>query len=184
MADDQSHTLELIAGHLITAVRPLTEAATSLGAFMRLMARIGFFASDVPPPYHQLATTVGDAVAALENLPPSPDMQDLLAVLEKAKAVYDSIQGLSAGPVPSGGRHGYAEEIGERLLSAATDFSREQPGGGNVLAMLKVRRCSCNTDATLVRPFFRWEECLSSSRAACRRVSTAGERTTSMTGCS
>jgi hypothetical protein len=165
MPDDQSHTLELIARHLITAVRPLTEAATSLGAFMRLMARIGFFASDVPPPYHQLGTTVGDAVTALENLPPSPGLQDLLALLQKAKDVYVAIQGLSAGPVPSGAdAAAYAEEIGERLFELLlTDYlSAEQPSAYNVLAMLKVITTesipATPTRPSFVRTHFRWEE--------------------------
>ena len=85
MADEQQHTLALIADHLITAAQPLIEAATSLGAFMRLMGRIGFFASDIPAPYQQLATRVSDAANALENLPASPSIQDLLNLLDKGQ---------------------------------------------------------------------------------------------------
>ena len=48
MPDDQKHTLELLASHLINAVQPLVDAASSRGAFVRLMSRIGFFASDIP----------------------------------------------------------------------------------------------------------------------------------------
>ena len=44
MADEQQHTLALIADHPITAAQPLIEAATSLGAFMRLMGRINWWA--------------------------------------------------------------------------------------------------------------------------------------------
>src|SRR5687768_7730175 len=102
MADDQRHTLELIAHHLIRAVEPLVEAGESRGAFMRLMARIGFFASEIPAPYAQLATTVSDASSALETIPRPPSLQDLAGLLEKAKAVYNAIQNLGGGPVPNG----------------------------------------------------------------------------------
>jgi hypothetical protein len=47
MPDDRRHTLELVARHLIRAVHPLIEAGASRGAFMRLMSRLGFFASDL-----------------------------------------------------------------------------------------------------------------------------------------
>jgi hypothetical protein len=93
MPDEQRHTLELIAHHLIVAVRPLIDAGSSLGAFMRLMARIGFFASDIPQPYRDLATSVQDAATALEAVPAEPDVEELLALLQKVKAVYDAIQG-------------------------------------------------------------------------------------------
>jgi hypothetical protein len=165
MAEEQRHTLELIAHHLIAAARPLIEARRSLGAFMRLMARIGFFAGDIPPPYHQLATTVSDAAAALEGMPPTPSAEDLFAVLQKAKGVYDAIRQLAAGPAPSGAdASAYAAEIGERLFELLlTDYlAAEQPGAYNVLAMLKVITTE-NVPATATRPSFvrtnfRWEE--------------------------
>ena len=64
MADPQS-TLKLVAHHLIAAARPLIDASTSPGAFGLLMGRIGFFASDIPAPYQQLASTVSDAESAV-----------------------------------------------------------------------------------------------------------------------
>jgi hypothetical protein len=165
MADQQRHTLELIAHHLIVAARPLIDAGTSLGAFMRLMARIGFFARDVPPSYQQLATTVGDAVGALETLPDSPSAQDLLALLEKTKAVYDAIGGLAARPAPNGADATvYAAEVGERLLELLlTDYlAAEQPGAYSVLSMLHVITtesvAATPTTPSFVRSRFRWEE--------------------------
>ena len=61
MAEEHPHTLELVARHLIKATQPLVDAAESRGAFMRLMSRIGIFASDIPAPYAQLATATGSA---------------------------------------------------------------------------------------------------------------------------
>ena len=42
---DERHTIEILARHLINAARPLIEAGSSLGAFKRLMARLGFEAT-------------------------------------------------------------------------------------------------------------------------------------------
>ena len=129
MADDH-HTLELIGRHLIKAVEPLIEAGGSLGAFMRLMGRIGFFASDIPPPYQALANSVSDARDALNALSDDPSLTDILTLLEKAKGVYDAIQQLGSGPMPSGAdAASYAQEIGERLFELLlTDYlADEQP---------------------------------------------------------
>ena len=165
MADEQQHTLALIADHLITAAQPLIEAATSLGAFMRLMGRIGFFASDIPAPYQQLATRVSAAANALENLPASPSIQDLLNLLDKGKGIYDAIQQLAAAPVPNGADPAaYAQEIGERLFEVLlTDYlAAEQPGAYNILSMLNVitteHIAATPTRPSYVRTHFRWEE--------------------------
>ena len=165
MADEQRHTLELIAGHLIKAAQPLADAGTSLGAFMRLMGRLGFFAGDVPPPYRALATSVGNALTALESVPDSPSLQDLLALLDKARGIYDAVQQLRAGPVPTGAdAAAYAAEIGERLFELLlTDYlAAEQPTAYNILAMLNVIEtesiAATPSRPAYVRTHFRWEE--------------------------
>jgi hypothetical protein len=165
MPDDRRHTLELVARHLIRAAHPLIEAGASRGAFMRLMSRLGFFASDLPAPYAQLATTVSDAATALETLSRPPSFQDLAGLLEKAKAVHDAIQGLGAAPAPTGAdAAAYAEEIGERLFELLlTDYlAAEQPGAYSVLSMLNVISIE-SIPATATRPshvrtHFRWDE--------------------------
>ena len=164
MADPQS-TLKLVAHHLIAAARPLIDASTSPGAFGLLMGRIGFFASDIPAPYQQLASTVSDAESAVENLPADPTLEDLLALLEKAKRIYDAVQNLKNGPVPTGAdAGGYAAEIGERLFELLlTDYlAAEQPGARNVLAMLNVITtetvAATPTRPSYVRTRFDWEE--------------------------
>lgn len=165
MAEEQSHTLQLIARHFIIAAQPLIDAGNSRGAFMRLMARIGFFASDLPPVYQQLGSTVGDAVTALENLPDSPSLQDLLNLLQKAKGIYDAVQQLAHAPAPAGVDAGaYATEIGERLFELLlTDYlALEQPGAYNVLAMLHVITTenvpAAGSRPSYIRTRFRWEE--------------------------
>jgi hypothetical protein len=165
MAEDQRHTIELVAHHLIRAVQPLADAGTSRGAFMRLMARIGFFASDIPSPYAQLATTIGDASTALDTLPRPPSLQDLMNLLDKSRAVYGAIQELGGGPVPNGADAiAYAEEIGERLFELLlTDYlAAEQPSTYSILSMLNVITLE-SVPATATRPshvrtHFRWDE--------------------------
>ncbi len=165
MADNAPHTLELVARHLIRAVQPLVEAAESRGTFMRLMSRIGIFATDIPAPYTQLGTAVGDAVSAIESLPRPPSLENLAALLDKAKAVYDGIQDLGNGPAPTGAdAAAYAQEVGERLFELLlTDYlAAAQPAAYNALSMLKVITVE-SVPATPTRPShvrtrFRWEE--------------------------
>src|SRR5882724_5140384 len=165
MSDDPHSTLELIARHLIKAVEPLIDAGASLGAFMRLMSRIGFFATDIPAPYQQLATSVGDALTAIDNLPPSPSLPDFLALLQKVKGIYEAVQQLANSPAPTGAdAAAYAEEIGERLFELLlTEYlAAEQPGAYNILSMLNVivieSIAATPTRPSFVRTHFRWAE--------------------------
>ena len=165
MADDQRHTLELIARHLIVAAQPLIDAGRSPAAFMRLLWRLGFSVSGVPPPFQQLATTVSDASQALDNLPDPPSPQDLVHLLGEAKRIYDAMQGLGAAPAPAGAdAAAYAEEIGERLFELLlTDYlAAERPQAFNVLSMLRVITvemvAATATRPQYVRRHFRWEE--------------------------
>ena len=108
---------------------------------MRLLWRLGFSVSDMPPPFQQLATTVADAAHALDSLPDPPSPQDLAHLLEQAKGIYDAIQELGSGPAPNGAdATAYAEEIGERLFELLlTDYlAAEQPQAFNILSMLRV----------------------------------------------
>ena len=146
-------------------MQPLVDAASSRGAFVRLMSRIGFFASDIPAPYAALATTVGDAVTALESLPRPPSLQDLTGLLAKTKAVYDAIQALGTAPAPTGAdAAAYAQEIGERLfeLLLADYLAAEQPGAYSVLSMLRVISvesiAATPTRPSHVRTHIRWDE--------------------------
>lgn len=165
MANEQSHTLEVLARHLLSAVRPLTDAADSPGAFMHLMARLGFFVGDIPAPYQNLATDVRDAIDALENLSDSPSLQELLGLLQKSEKIYGDIQALRNGPAPSGADPAaYAAEIGERLFELLlTDYlAAEQPGAYNLFSLLNVIATeaipAAGTRPSYVRTRFRWEE--------------------------
>jgi hypothetical protein len=165
MADEPRHTLGEIARHLILAATPLIEAGRSRGAFMRLMSRLGYHVADIPGPYGALATQVSEAVEEFEALSASPDLEDLLHLLERAKGVFDAVQGLGSAPAPTGvDAAAYAAEIGERLFELLlTDYlMREQPGAYNLLSMLNVIVVesipATPTRPNYVRTHFRWSE--------------------------
>lgn len=162
---DARHTIEVLARHLISAARPLVEAGSSFGAFKRLMARLGFDATNLPPAYAALATTVGNAVNKIETFPASPTIEQIIALLADAKAVFDAIQNLATSPPPAGADAGaYAAEIGERLFELLlTDYlSTEHTATFNVLAMLRVVDVATvpptATRPSYLRTHFRWDE--------------------------
>jgi hypothetical protein len=155
MADDR-HTFELIARHLIQAAEPLIEAGTSFGAFKRLMARLGFDATSLPPPYTALGTQVRAALTELEAFPAGPSLQQLLDLLNTCKNVYDAVQALSATPAPAGVDAGaYASEIGERLFELLlTDYLASQVTTSfHLLSTLNVIR-AVPVPATATRPAY------------------------------
>ena len=164
MADD-SHTFEIVARHLIRAAEPLIEAGSSFGAFKRLMARLGFGATSLPPPYAALATQIKAAITILEAFPAGPSLQQLLDLLNTCKGVFDAVQALRDAPPPAGVDAGaYAAEIGERLFELLlTDYlSSEVTTSFHLLSTLNVIRAE-TVPATATRPSyirtqFNWGE--------------------------
>ncbi|MEP6689806.1 MAG: DUF6603 domain-containing protein [Gemmatimonadaceae bacterium] len=153
---ESRHTFEVIARHLIGAATPLIEAGTSLGAFMRLMARLGFRATSIPAPYVTLATDVRSALKTVETFPVSPSLDELLDLLLTSKRIFDGIQNLRTGPVPAGVPPApYAAEIGDRLFELLlTDYlAREAGAAFNLLASLNVVRLQ-TVSASASRPSF------------------------------
>ena len=162
---ESRHTFEVIARHFISAAEPLIEAGTSPGAFMRLMARLGFRATSMPPAYAALATDVRAALTALNAFPAAPSLDQLLDLLATAKRIFDGIQNLKAGPAPAGVPPGpYATEIGDRLFELLlTDYlAREATRTFNLLALLNVVRlqpvAASPTRPSFVRTQFNWGE--------------------------
>ena len=165
MADEPRHTIAEIARHLIVAASPLVDAGRSRGAFMRLMSRLGFFVAEIPAPFANLATTVSEAVDALEALSDDASLQDYLDLLDRAKGVFGAIQQLGGAQAPTGvDASAYASEIGERLFELLlTDYLvREQPTAYNLLSMLDVivieNIPGIGTRPGYIRAHFRWSE--------------------------
>ena len=129
------------------------------------MARLGFNATSLPPAYAALATTVGSAVNKIETFPAAPTLEQIIALLADAKAVFDAIQNLATSPPPTGAEAGaYAAEIGERLFELLlTDYlATEHTAAFNILAMLGVVQVESvpptATRPSYIRTRFRWEE--------------------------
>jgi hypothetical protein len=162
---DQRHTLESIARHFIRAAAPLIDAGTSLANFQRLMGRLGFAATTIPAPFATLALNTRNAQLKVDGFPPGAPLADILALLNEAKGVFDSIQGLAAGPVPDGvDPAAYAAEIGDGLFSlllteyVAADFS----ASFNLLKMVGIIKVDpvlgTSTRPGFMRQSFQWPE--------------------------
>ena len=111
-------TLATIARHLALAVQPLRDAVASEGAFKAFMYRLGWKVESLPPAYVALGGLVDDAATALAAIEASPDDPDLEAVLEllgKVRAIHQAIKGLTDAPAGVDAT-AFLQEIGERLL--------------------------------------------------------------------
>ncbi|MDQ6830618.1 MAG: hypothetical protein M3081_17295, partial [Gemmatimonadota bacterium] len=162
---ESRHTFEVIARHLISATAPLIEASTSLGAFKRLMARLGFRANSIPAPYVALGANVQTAMNVLNTFPAAPSLSQLLALLKASKGIFDGIQNLKAGPAPAGADPGaYSAEIGDRLFELLlTDYLSAEAGAAfNLLASLNVIKlqpiAASATRPSFIRTQFNWGE--------------------------
>jgi hypothetical protein len=95
---DQRGTLELLATHLSRAMAPLRDAVSSIQGFRAFMLRLGWHAQDLPPAYAALASTVDSCLAALDALSDDPEIEEVLALLDGAAAVYRALDDLDTAP--------------------------------------------------------------------------------------
>ena len=168
MADEQRHTLELIASHLIKAAQPLIDAG---GVARRVRA------ADVAHrllrrrrsrrPTHALATAVGDAVTATRIAAAVALASGSAGLLDEGESGLrrDSATGIDAGAERAPMPRPTPQEIGERLFELLlTDYlAAEQPGAYNVLSMLHVISVEsiaghARRGPSHVRTHFRWDE--------------------------
>jgi len=156
-------TLELIARHLILAVKPLRDAVSDQERFRQLMYRLGWNATALPPEYANLATVIDEALQALENLADEPTVEEVLDLLKEAKDVYDAIQNISIAP-PGVNADAFLAEIGERLFELLlTDYLLAvQPAAYNLLAALNVVEVEnvapSEAQHAFIRTHFKWGE--------------------------
>ena len=95
---EQHGTLELVAGHLARAMAPLGDAVSSIQGFRAFMLRLGWHAEDLPPAYAALASTVDSCLAAVDALSDDPQIEEVLALLDAAAAVYRALDDLDTAP--------------------------------------------------------------------------------------
>jgi uncharacterized protein DUF6603 len=98
----ERHTIAVIAAHMIEAARPLSESCRSLGAFKRMMGRLGFQPTALPPAFAQLANDVDAALASLAAVPAAPSLIDAFNLLLSAQKIFVSIGNLANAPAPPG----------------------------------------------------------------------------------
>ena len=108
-------TLELIADQLVGAVRPLEEAFSNADSFRVLMLQLGWDAQGLPPSYNVVADKTVQAITALENLQDSASIQEVIAVIEKAGAVYNAMKAVNEAPAGIDASV-FLPELAERLF--------------------------------------------------------------------
>lgn len=156
-------TLEQIARHLTLAIRPLREAISSPDNFMQFMYRLGWRVDSLPPEYANLGALVATTVQALEDLADEPSLEDVIALLDQAKEVYEAIQALSTAP-PGVDASAFLAEIGERLFELLwVDYlAAALPMAYNFLQAVDVIQIenipASATRHAFIRTHFKWEE--------------------------
>ncbi len=160
---DQPGTLELIGRHLTLALSPLRDALSDPDRFKRLMYRMGWRVTDLPPAYAALGTAVDTAVTKVEALGDDPSPDAITGVIQAVKNAFDAIQGITAAPAgvdPAA----FLAEIADRLFELLlTDYlALELPFVYNFLKATNVIRLA-PADATSARPSivrveFLWSE--------------------------
>ena len=94
-------TWEIIARSFVDALRPLERYVASPQSFRQLLYRLGWNAATIPPEYLDLGTRVAAVVSDLEALADEPELNDVLALLDKVRDIYDRLTALSAVPLHS-----------------------------------------------------------------------------------
>jgi len=108
-------TLGRIAHHLVGAIRPLEDAFADEDAFRVLLLQLGWEVQGLPASYQVVADRVVQAVAVLDDLGDGAGIDEILAVIDKAGAVYRAIDGLTDAPVGIDPTV-FLPELGRRLL--------------------------------------------------------------------
>jgi len=91
-------TLGRIAERLVGAVRPLVDAFRDSDQFQVLMLQLGWEVPGLPPSYVVVAEKSEVAVNALAALADGASVQEVLAVVDKAGAVYRAVTALTEAP--------------------------------------------------------------------------------------
>lgn len=161
--DPPSSTLHTLARHLVLALRPLKAGVADLPAFRTLLYRLAWNVNSLPPPYTALAERVDAAVTSLEALGDGPSPEEVFALLDQVKALYDAIGALQTAPggVPAAE---FLQEFGRSLFELLlADYLNEVfPEVHGALQALDILRQEYQEE-TPTRPGvlvtrFAWEE--------------------------
>jgi hypothetical protein len=111
-------TWEVITRNFINALRPLERYVSDAQSFRQFLYRLGWNAATVPPEYLALGAMVAEAAADLENLADEPEVDEVLALLEKVRSIHNGLTTLSEVPsgVPAAEASAFLGEITQRLF--------------------------------------------------------------------
>jgi len=123
-------TLGRIAERLVGAVRPLVDAFRDSDQFQVLMLQLGWEVPGLPPSYVVVAEKSEVAVNALAALADGASVQEVLAVVDKAGAVYRAVTALTEAPdgidaeefLPELANRLFEHVLGRELLAEAPDW--------------------------------------------------------------
>jgi hypothetical protein len=151
---DPPGTLEQIARHLATALKPLRDGVTDPQRFRRLMFQLGWKATDMPPEYSALGDAVEAALAKVDAVEADPSLPNVQGLIESVAAAYQAIRSIHTAP-PGVDSGAFLAEIGERLFEyLLTQYlAAELPDVYNVLLALHVIQLE-HSPATADRPSF------------------------------
>jgi hypothetical protein len=138
---EQRHTLAVVAGQIIEAARPLTESCRSIGAFKRMMSRLGFRPTALPPAFQQLADDVDDALRKLAAFPVNGSLADALTLLASAAKIFVTIGNVAGSPAPPGVNPvAFKAEFRDGLFGLLLNdyFASAHPASFRVLTMIGV----------------------------------------------
>jgi hypothetical protein len=152
----QENTLAVLAKHLLGVFSPLAEAFASEEQFKGFLYRMGWNASSLPPQYVDLATSVADGIARLEQFLRSsnPPLSDILTLVGKAKTIYDKADGIAVAP-PGVDAGTFLGEFKKKLVDLLlVDYLvREMPAAFGLFSAMKVIETK-SLAATPQRPAF------------------------------
>ena len=96
MAD--KHTLTKIARHFATALIPLKEALRSEDDFVAFMYRLGWNVNSIPSSYLTIGNKITEAFSDLQALSDNPDIQEVIDLVSKLKAIYVLVKDIDEAP--------------------------------------------------------------------------------------
>lgn len=154
MSTNTKGTLQLVAEHLAVAVQPLKSAVSDVDSFRSFMYRLGWNVTSLPPSYSNLAVLVDDIAIRLESFPQSPNIDQIIQLLEQIRQLYLAIKNLNEAPAGVDDTT-FLSEIGERLfeLLLIDYISSTLPALYNALLMLGVIEMEYH-ESTPIRPTF------------------------------
>lgn len=111
-------TLQTLARHVAAAFAPLERAFSSLPAFQRLCAELGYRVTDLPPAFAALVAPAQALVQTLDALAEDATAGEVADLLARVVDVHDALGGLTTTPagVDVADAPAFLEDFGKRLL--------------------------------------------------------------------